>query len=230
MLKKEHSSFAARLEQLLEGRKPYPWGQALGISRGSINRMLQGEPPGPELLIPIQRAENVSLSWLLDGQGAPYMVTRCHDDGECAMLLAQWLEEDWACWWLDSGITRALVLRLPAMMTVKGMPVAYHALEVLSGPLGTLCQKLLQGRETRRLHLASNVLEALDAGQIGAWQMFGDDGLLHAPPITDDAVWNVDADNPVYQTGLTREEGKLLEAWRAWPEEKRAALLALLQP
>jgi hypothetical protein len=67
-------SAAERFEFLLRGRKPYTWAQSVALSRGAIHRLQNGSFPDPEKLVPACRVENISLSWWLDGIGAPYIV------------------------------------------------------------------------------------------------------------------------------------------------------------
>lgn len=86
-------AYIARLSRVLDGRKPYPWAAANGLSRGTIGRMLKGALPDPETLIPALRSEGLSLTWLLTGQGTPYVVHTPISDAQGADLIRQYLEE-----------------------------------------------------------------------------------------------------------------------------------------
>jgi hypothetical protein len=87
------SSYLARLDYVLAGAKPYPWAAAHGLSRGAIGRMLKGQLPDPEKMVPLVRSEGLSLSWLLTGQGTPYLVHCPSSDAQGADLVRQLAEE-----------------------------------------------------------------------------------------------------------------------------------------
>lgn len=63
-----------RLGYLLRGRKPYVWAREVALSRGAMDRLLKGNFPDPEKLVPACRVENISLTWWLEGIGSPYVV------------------------------------------------------------------------------------------------------------------------------------------------------------
>lgn len=67
-------SFNDRLEFVLDGRKLTPWGKSLGLSNSVLGVMSQGTAPGPDHLKVIASAENVSLNFLLTGEGSPFVV------------------------------------------------------------------------------------------------------------------------------------------------------------
>lgn len=64
-----------RIDLILDGRQPYPWGLSIGWTRGVIDAVFRrNQVPGPEFLAKLALAERASLSWLLCGAGPPYQV------------------------------------------------------------------------------------------------------------------------------------------------------------
>lgn len=100
-----------RLDFLLHGRPPYSWSPEMGISNGGMGRLREGKFPDPERLEVALRAENISLTWWLTGQGQPYVVTlpRSNHPNRCMPLL----DEHRKCWILrhDTGPPAAVLER-----------------------------------------------------------------------------------------------------------------------
>lgn len=64
-----------RLIFLLDGRKPYVFGAAIGWGNGVVDYVFRrGKPPGSDALAQLAQAERVNLTWLLTGEGVPYQV------------------------------------------------------------------------------------------------------------------------------------------------------------
>lgn len=64
-----------RMYFILDGRKPYVWGESIGWNRGTVDSAFRlGKAPGPRDLAILTVAERVNLSWLLVGEGPPYLV------------------------------------------------------------------------------------------------------------------------------------------------------------
>lgn len=125
-----------RLNQILNGRKKHPWGEKLGFTRGTLTRLFNGEILSADKLLPICRAENVSLSWLLDGVGEPYQVHHTFTDEETADLLSLYIDdEDWEILVLKNQAYPAIVLTLPATMMVGKKHIDYTATEIIAGPM-----------------------------------------------------------------------------------------------
>jgi len=87
------STPAERLGYLLRGRKPYSWARDVALSRGAMDRLLKGNFPDPEKLVPACRVENISLTWWLDGIGSPYVVYIAASPDDHASL-ARTMQED----------------------------------------------------------------------------------------------------------------------------------------
>lgn len=67
------TEFIDRLTLLARGRQLYPWLAGVGWSKTDVARVKNGHIPGSEKLAMLARSEPVSLTWLLTGQGAPYV-------------------------------------------------------------------------------------------------------------------------------------------------------------
>lgn len=133
----EHQNFQSRLWRVLNDRRPYPWAAGLGITRGTVSRMLNGEIPGPEILGRIMRAENASITWLTEGIGAPYLVHWCPTDGDCRERLAELLDfQQWEAAHLvtDADQLGVVVLQAPGEKEYgEDEVLRYTELEVLAG-------------------------------------------------------------------------------------------------
>lgn len=68
-------NFVDRLNVILGGRKPHPWASALGWQKTLVHRIFNGKQlPSPDYLASLAAAERVNLTWLLTGEGTPYLV------------------------------------------------------------------------------------------------------------------------------------------------------------
>jgi len=70
---KNNKSFKSRILKIIEGQKPTSWGKSIGLNLGVIDRIFrQDVVPKSEHLITISRALNVTVDWLLTGEGEMY--------------------------------------------------------------------------------------------------------------------------------------------------------------
>ncbi|NIR28158.1 MAG: bacteriophage CI repressor [Gammaproteobacteria bacterium] len=177
-------AFVQRLHEVLGGRRQTPWGERLGSNKGTIYRMFQGEVPRWETLCAIQHAENVSLSWLLTGEGPPFLVTHRTTDAGCAEWVEARLEgADWIVYLvLAPGGLHCLAFARPAAFDARGRRVEYTAVEILAGPAGrhTLSAlEALPAREGLRIaRIADGDAERIACGQVGTFGLLGEKGLL----------------------------------------------------
>lgn len=127
--------FPARLEFLLAGRKKHPWGQALAISQGVITTMFDGTAPHPDVLSVISRVENVSLSWLLDARGAPFVVVTPADSDEAAGYLDTKIKsEAWSCCIFTDDNEYVVVMARPDTITARsGQVINFISTEIIGG-------------------------------------------------------------------------------------------------
>lgn len=212
-----HQEFQYRLEQVLSGRRPYPWAESLGITRGTVGRMLKGEIPGPEILGLIMRAENVSITWLTTGVGAPYLVHWCATDEACRQHLDELLAlPGWRVHLLtDGGRVRVLVLHCRAEVEYKGAAIPYTELAVLAGVGPATLARVNALESHRETRADTETVAAVASGQkAGWWQLLGENGLLHHYETIDRAALKVaEPGETAYQAG---EPDAISEEERAW--------------
>ncbi|WP_422134971.1 hypothetical protein [Endozoicomonas sp. ALD040] len=174
--------FSERISAILHGRKLYPWAQALNISSGIARRIGQNVIPGSEILTAICRTENVSLNWLLDGRGNPYLIDRCDSDEVLAEQLAHHFEDcAYKVHLIHDGSDLVIELSEKAQLEYKGKCVDYVEYEYLTGSLGEKTRKILL--EQYKLDpnqwfdalLEPNSVQKLQKGVMGPFQLYGDD-------------------------------------------------------
>ncbi|TKA91793.1 hypothetical protein FAZ79_00365 [Guyparkeria sp. SB14A] len=176
----EQMTFIDRLTRVADGRKLYPWLMEMGLSSATVARMRKNKIPGPEHLTVICRAENVSLSWLLEGKGVPYMVARFDDDESLAGYIEAHLDENWEQIYplSDARGLRAVVMVQPGYVQLsdkKGTP--FTAIEVAAGPVGDRTMEAVKAwcLETNgQCHpntLTRTELADVISGQVGTWQL-----------------------------------------------------------
>lgn len=154
------TGFADRLHRILGDRRQYAWGERVGASRGSVNRMFKGEIPGWELLLAIHEVERVDLNWLLTGHGAPY-VRLTEVDG--ARLLAT---PGWDGHWFAAADALCLCLIRPARRHTHDRPVNYSKIHVL--PVSTaMLERLGQPRPHQAITLTEEDFRRLCEGWMG---------------------------------------------------------------
>lgn len=181
---KMHKTFLSRFEALLGGRQPYAWAKATGIGRGVIQSIKKGATPSGEALAAIGRTENCSLTWLLEGRGAPYLVRWASSDEDAADQLRTLLEERWdaAMFTGESGDEAVVVMTMPGQFEAAGgQEVNYTVVEVLAGDIGQLAIKQLGHPNVRSLRMTTvdeRTLRNLAGGHIGTWELTRPGGLL----------------------------------------------------
>ena len=181
-------SVADRLRRVLDGRSPWKWGARVGLSDGTIGRMMKGSLPDPEKLIPAMRIENLSMNWLLDGMGAPHPMWAPISDAEAAKYIDQHLHEDIDAEVLivhsKEGFTP--VMHSMAHVESKSFQYDYRAVTLLGGGVfgRETLQKLNQcasksrrdGRcRVRSVYMPEIGWRLLSHGQIGNYHLFGDE-------------------------------------------------------
>src|SRR3546814_19233302 len=94
---------------------------ALPICTGDVDRIRNGHVPKVDKLIPLVTEERVNLSWLLTGEGAPYLVEQMHAGVEQQEFWARFPESDgWSHGWsgLGNGNSVMAAFRRPAPLSV----------------------------------------------------------------------------------------------------------------
>ena len=173
--------FSERMEYLLGNRKKHPWGKSLGLSHGLVARLFDGELPASEKLIPICKAENVSLTWLIEGSGETYMVHHSFTDEETAETLSNYIDDEkWEVLVLKNHIYPAIILTLPTTMLVGKKHIDYTAIEIIAGPINTETLHILKSTHCSVSEISPDdfTMRRLYAGKMSNQEIFGDDGKL----------------------------------------------------
>lgn len=129
----------------------------------------------------ICRAENVSISWLLEGKGRPFIVHRFDADEAAADYLELLLRDEsgWNVYEIAAPDNRhAVVLTMPGAVERKGNRIHYTILEAVVGDVGDRARSVvLQYEDENRLHsvtIDNDTMSRLAAGQLGTWHLVGD--------------------------------------------------------
>lgn len=177
---------ADRLAVVLNGRKKYPWGERIGLGRNAIQALSSGRMPTAEKLLPIVRADNVSLSWLLDGRGDPFLVSHDESAEQLAHHLRDLLdEEDWTVHLVTSPTRAVFVLTQPGQYQVGQRWIDYTIVEIVAGPLGPAVvealAEALPGDQILHVQTDTETVDRLAGGWMGNRELLGDEeqpGLL----------------------------------------------------
>lgn len=85
---------------LASGRTFNAWFKEIGWRPGDITRLNEGGLPGAEKLALLAQVENVNTSWLLTGEGAPYLVHHVPEGHSAEGALAHYAGGDpWVKGW-----------------------------------------------------------------------------------------------------------------------------------
>lgn len=232
----EGEGFLTRLQHVAGDRSLSPWLRAYGMAKGTIWKVMNhAHIPKPDVLLPLIRAENVSLHWLLDDIGPPYRVHVVADDGEGVDYLAAVMEEDgWHGVVYTDGDRRVLVLTRKGQQIIRDQWRDYTILEVIAGGIGERTLQLAEHGCTtlRYCRVDTESLIALARGETAGTYL-----LTQAPAPPFERLEELGrppanvAEAPAgYDTGtLTRWEHQVLQAARAVPADQRERALAVLR-
>lgn len=178
----------------MAGRKKHAWGKRYGLVPNTLQRLAEGGNVGTEVLSTVCRVENASISWLLDGKGAPFLVHHASSDEESSDLLGRLIEDEpgWTVYQLQDPSGRlAFALTQPAQFERKGEWISYTELEVCVGEVGPASRAALSAAATsperNLLTLDEKSWGLLQSGNLGTWQLVGDrehPGLLAKSKLT----------------------------------------------
>jgi hypothetical protein len=180
------TSIEERLQRVAYGRDIHPWLKGLGLSSGTISRLRHGHLPAPERLVPIARTERVSLSWLIDGRGPPFLVHHFQAASSLRLFLDELLVEAGVHACLvhagEPGFCAA-VFMLPAELVLGADKVLpYTVVEVVVGPFARGVLPVPERGEVYAgfglLQVAPDVLRRLARGAMGNPELLAhiDDG------------------------------------------------------
>lgn len=177
-------SVGARLQQVLGDRSAWKWARAVGLTPGTVGRMIEGHLPGAEKLIPAARMENLSLTWLCTGEGTPFLLTPIAADADARALVeaavtdTQWQVEVLACsdrytivlhaWQEDVALEGKLKYRWRRVKLLAGASLGHSMLNGLHSPPLTGPARIHHSR------IQDDKWQQLVTGQIGTFGLFGD--------------------------------------------------------
>lgn len=213
-----------RLQFVLRDRRPYTWGQGVGLSRGTVGRLVEGQLPGSDKLLPMIRREGVSISWLISGQGTPYCVHCPLTDADAADLIRKFASE--------MRRTAASVIEGKSGRYVIALSQSVHEAsefprcEVIGGPaVGELALSAIDPDTiTRRQTLPPEAFQKLATG----WM-----SMTELAETTWPKLYAVKEERPEgYGESigvLSALEQRLVKAFRQTPESGRQMVLTMLE-
>jgi hypothetical protein len=238
-------------------RSPWKWAEQVLLSAGAMGRLLKDGMPDPVKLVPAMRMENLSISWLLDGYGAPFVVAAPPTDHDAAQLLATILDDEpdsaVLVAWCEQGFS--VVVHTPVSAESGGKSYAYRQTTILGGAApGVRTRAIVEDFAARpqntwrkvgpylsvsRIYMPPAEWAALASGYMGNRALFGDDlasGLaLEADPYRPEATW---PDRQRLVTGVAEpppadtfgpEMDELIQTFRRLSSFDRHAALRMLK-
>lgn len=185
------STVKDRVMYLLRGRKMARWSAAVGLEREKARRLAHGKVPVADSLTGPARVENLSLTWLLSGEGRPFLTFSPLNAEDAAdhidVLLGE--EDDWRPLVVASPQGWSVVLHQPAETVGHDKkPIRYEAVAIIGGlhQDRILVDRALDARDNCQLLLMkSQDAKRLFTGYMGTTELFG---LLDEPGLADHAV------------------------------------------
>ncbi|WP_461535234.1 hypothetical protein [Spongorhabdus nitratireducens] len=171
--------FLERIEFLLAGRKIYPWGEALGISKGAVEGIRKNIIPGSDILKAIREQEQVNLDWLVAGAGQPFQVGFCDNPDQLHQVWSEPEEAAADTFLLTDGNRLIVMRRWSAIHCYKKSLVSYTRARTLNITLTTAMAETLQqlcaGHSCFSGHISPQQLTELAVGHAGTFPLWGDD-------------------------------------------------------
>lgn len=232
-------NFIKRIIHLLDGRKPSPWGQSIGLSSALTARMMQGNIPGALILSTIRRAENVSMSWLLEGKGTAYIVNHTDSDLEAFDRLKMFIEDEdeWHIHDIrnkENQSQQIIVLTQPGEYNYeqrgKQTTLNYTIVEIISGPLGKRVYEFLKKKKCSHVVMPHDKFTMLGQGWIGNYELLesvNKKGLLSTYKILD--LVREDPDWSYYVVNNSSEEKRLSGLFRQLDTIDQDALIRIAE-
>lgn len=230
-------NFLSRLQWVLGEQDKYPWCERIGVGAGRGNTMFgtrdkAGAPPTAEGLNAIRHYENISTLWLLEGKGAPCLVTTLASDEAGARQVHQLLDgQDWDIHIVTDHLAFAVVLTRPGQYQVKDRTIDCTDVEILAGALaGKTMTALHEGASSMpawKVEVDGHTLADLVGGRISNLKLLREGpALLDAkrPLADEDPLWQWP---PAATVLLAPDEEQLLQHFRAMNRRQRATLLRI---
>lgn len=246
------SSVSERFARVLGDRTASRWANWVGLSQGTLSRLKAGELPDPEKLTAACRAENLSLTWLLDGMGAPYLVNVATDQRDAVGALEELFDDEaWSVLVVAAGEAATIVLHQPASVVLKGGTCDYTATVVLGGCYDAervLDQLRLFAEFQRPMYYLETTFEnraRLATGYMAATELFGwrdaPGGLfggarIYHPPLSVDQLAMADVrQSEALAFGVRESQADYRDAleaeriFRGLPPDQRSTVLQMLR-
>jgi hypothetical protein len=234
------ASVAGRVADVLRGRAPFRWATWVGLSNGTMSRLKEGGLPDPEKLAPACRAENLSLTWLVDGLGAPYLVHVVTNEDDAAHAIEQLLgEEAWSVLLVACRTRATIVLHQQASIELKRGRCDYTATAIVSGCYDASAVVRTiggNGLPPRIVHFDQAQWWRLATGHMSATELFGwpdEPGglarLARAYDPADDVVDIGKALNAVREYPPARYDDELVRLANALEPADREVVLRMLR-
>ncbi|WP_293002017.1 hypothetical protein [Nevskia sp.] len=173
-IRTDASLFIDRIEKIAAGRKLTPWLKGIGWIANDVTRIKAGVVPGSTKLQQLAEAENVNVTWLLTGMGAPYQVEHFETDVSAARRMREILSPATAARAIRAiDATTKRWLLVIERQPFAALPAAFV---VLAGELGRIsldqyavCTHQRFGSENHLLESA--VFAAVAEGRVGRYEM-----------------------------------------------------------
>ena len=179
-MKNIYNNFLLKIEFLSGKRNISPWLTSLGISVAGAGRIKAGDSPSVDLLSALSKTERVSLRWIDEERGSPYVVSRVVNDDEAIALLTDFLHEDdnedWAVLLASNNDqTFCVILYQEKDYERKGKTVVYKDVEVIAGGVTLKTFKWLRShsRGLWIIKLTDDEMIRLSTGYMGNMELFG---------------------------------------------------------
>lgn len=175
-----------RLSIAMQGRRPYAWAADVHLSRGAIGRLQKGNLPDAVKLVPALRIDRLSLSWLVDGLGAPYSVNQSVSDEDVWRQVSQHLADQpdqWEIYLSASPDGYAVILAQDCTSTTDtGQQYKWRATEVWGGNCGPITARRIANwssiKPVRQIILKPEDWIRLITGRLGNAELWGARGVM----------------------------------------------------
>jgi hypothetical protein len=237
-MQKNDNYFLSILDELSGGRNKTPMLQDAGLTKGTISRLINGDPPSIDILTALAHTENASLHWMTERRGAPYRVNRIANDVEGCRLLDELLGEGgWSGYQFTDGAGAiCLVLTQPGVYEIKGRSVHYTIVEILAGDIGEktlerFIRVSAEGLATHTAEISQDEFDRLSSGHMGNYELLGwrdEHGLVHtATPADQQSLYQMGEVRTGYAKTLDDSERRLIGRFRTLTPQAQKQLLQI---
>lgn len=169
-------NFYHRIEQIRGDRKLTPFLTNAGIKGSSVGKVKQGGAiPLAEGLIGLRKVENVSINWLLTGEGTPFLLDKYQGGTDFVAALENLLScQDWKVFLIRLANISTLAFLKASQTEIKEELKDYHALKIVNGPysdaLKRLLNKLERQNRLQQMRLTETETDQICNGEIGTYK------------------------------------------------------------